>query len=333
MDASAIKPVEGPQVWTAAEFAARSDWRFSIPDKVIDDLDTVAAEARHSGMDQDTYPIDATNFPALHEFGNAIAHSLRHGTGVAQVKCFPVERYSTEELKVLFLVLGHHMGFVGPQAPRKRGIGEVMDIETQGAKEYYYHRGGPLPMHMDPVDVVGLLTIRKAMQGGLSGIASSMAVHNVMLRERADLLALLYRGYRNRRRESRVGAGGSRLTDHYVPIYADIGGETICAYLPQPIVMAVEEGLITLTNAEHEALTLLDATAERPELVYQMDLEPGDLQFLNNRVTLHNRGDYADWPERDRRRLLLRLWLTMPGWTKYPPEISHTDVEQDRTPV
>ena len=61
--------------------------------------------------------------------------------------------------------------------------------------------------------------------------------------------------------------------------------------------------------------------------------EPGDLQFLNNRVTLHNRGDYEDWPEPERRRLLLRLWLTMPGWTKYPPEISHTDVELDRTPV
>lgn len=333
MAARALEPVHGPHVWTAKEFAARSDWQFAVPDRVVDVLDRIIRDVRSNGQDQDSFPFDATEFPTLRDFGKAIANSLRHGSGVAQVKGFPIDRYSAEELKVLFLVVGHHMGLVGPQAPRKRGIGEVMDIETPGPKEFYYHRGGPLPMHMDPIDVVGLLTIRKAKQGGLSGIASSMSVHNEILKQRPDLLALLYRGYRNRRRESRIEAGGSRLTDYDVPIYADIGGETICSYLPQPIVMAVEEGLIDLTQDERDALALLDATAMRDDLVYKMDLESGDLQFLNNRVTLHNRGDYIDWPERERRRLLLRLWLTMPGWTKYPAEISHTDVELDRTPV
>ncbi len=333
MQGPVIKPVSGSCVWTAAEFAARDDWKFELPAAVIDDLDSVARDVRNSGSDQDTYPFDASNFPSLHAFGRALAHSLRAGSGVAQVKGFPVERYTSQELKVLFMVLGHHIGIVGPQAPRKRGIGEVMDIEEPGPKEYYYHRGGPLPMHMDPIDVVGLLTIRKAKQGGLSGIASSMTVHNEILRTRPDLLALLYRGYYNRRRASRVSHGSSLLTDYHVPIFADIGGETICSYLPQPIVMAADEGLITLSEAEKEALAIIDRTAEREDLVYQMDLEPGDLQFLNNRVTLHNRGDYEDWPERERRRLLLRLWLTMPGWKKYPHEISHTDVEQDRTPV
>lgn len=333
MPGKAIKPASGPCVWTEAEFAARGDWKFTLPAAVIDDLDDVACTVRANGQDQDSYPLEATDFPSLRAFGRSIARSLREGSGVAQVKGFPVERYSTEELKVLFMVLGHHIGLVGPQAPRKRGIGEVMDIEEPGPKEFYYHRGGSLPMHMDPIDVVGLLTIRKAKQGGLSGIASSMAVHNEILRTRPDLLALLYRGYYNRRRQSRVRHGGSLLTDYRVPIYADIGGETICSYLPQPIVMAVEEGLIALSDGEQEALDVLDATAERDDLVYQMALEPGDLQFLNNRVTLHNRGDYEDWPERERRRLLLRLWLTMPGWKKYPSEISHTDVEQERTPV
>ncbi|MGE3245527.1 MAG: TauD/TfdA family dioxygenase [Beijerinckiaceae bacterium] len=333
MIAADISPVTGPQVWTAADFAARTDWRFDTPDAVVDDLDSVARTVRAGGFDQDSFDFDAPDFPSLHAFAADLRRSLQDGTGVAQVKGFPVERYSAEELKVLFLVLGRHMGLIGPQAPRKRGIGEVMDIEEPGPKEFYYHRGGPLPMHMDPVDVVGLLTIRKAKKGGLSGIVSSMRVHNEILAERPDLLALLYRGFYNRRRQSRLGAGGSPLTDYRVPVYADIGGETICSYLPQPIVMAVEEGLVRLDDDERDALAMLDRTAERPDLVYQMDLEPGDLQFLNNRCTMHNRGDYEDWQERERRRLLLRLWLTMPGWKKYPPEISHTDVEQQRTPV
>lgn len=70
-----------------------------------------------------------------------------------------------------------------------------------------------------------------------------------------------------------------------------------------------------------------------PELMLAMDLRPGDPQFLNNRVILHNRFDYEDWPERERRRLMLRLVLTIPGWRKYPPHIPQTDVELGTRPA
>ena len=40
-----------------------------------------------------------------------------------------------------------------------------------------------------------------------------------------------------------------------------------------------------------------------------MDLRPGDMQLLNNHVTLHNRTAYEDYPEPERRRDLIRLWL------------------------
>ena len=40
-----------------------------------------------------------------------------------------------------------------------------------------------------------------------------------------------------------------------------------------------------------------------------MDLRPGDMQFLNNHVALHSRTAYEDYPEPERRRDLIRLWL------------------------
>jgi alpha-ketoglutarate-dependent taurine dioxygenase len=40
-----------------------------------------------------------------------------------------------------------------------------------------------------------------------------------------------------------------------------------------------------------------------------MDLRAGDMQFVNNHVTLHSRTQYADHPEPARRRDLIRLWL------------------------
>lgn len=54
-------------------------------------------------------------------------------------------------------------------------------------------------------------------------------------------------------------------------------------------------------------------------MYFDMDLEPGDLQLLNNRLILHGRTDYEDYPELQRRRLMLRLWLQEPGWPQLHP--------------
>jgi alpha-ketoglutarate-dependent taurine dioxygenase len=40
-----------------------------------------------------------------------------------------------------------------------------------------------------------------------------------------------------------------------------------------------------------------------------MDLREGDMQFLNNHVVLHSRTAFEDYPEEERRRHLLRLWI------------------------
>ena len=47
-------------------------------------------------------------------------------------------------------------------------------------------------------------------------------------------------------------------------------------------------------------------------------LEPGDLQFLNNRLVLHGRTSFEDYPELERKRHLLRVWLKMPDWAPWP---------------
>jgi hypothetical protein len=51
-----------------------------------------------------------------------------------------------------------------------------------------------------------------------------------------------------------------------------------------------------------------------------MDLEEGDLQLLNNYLTLHSRTPFEDFEEPDRKRHLLRLWLAVPGSQPLPPQ-------------
>jgi hypothetical protein len=51
-----------------------------------------------------------------------------------------------------------------------------------------------------------------------------------------------------------------------------------------------------------------------------MELEVGDIQFLNNYVTLHSRTPFEDFDEPDRKRHLLRLWLSIPGSQPLPAQ-------------
>jgi hypothetical protein len=40
-----------------------------------------------------------------------------------------------------------------------------------------------------------------------------------------------------------------------------------------------------------------------------MAFAPGDIQLVHNHTILHDRMGYEDWPEPERKRHLLRLWL------------------------
>ena len=319
-------------VWRGPEMMKRDDWILPIPDDALDALDSAVAEAKARGEDSLSLNYDAFDLDPIREFGDEISEMLGDGVGFCLVRGIPVERYTLDDLKMLYLVLGAHMGIVSEQAYRAPGIGEVYDRMDKD-KTFYYHRGGGLPFHMDPVDVVGLLCVRPAKKGGESGLASSLALHNEILATRPDLLEVLYRGYYHVKRHNPEDVGKGRITEERCPVFCDIGGQVVCDLLPEAIRVADKQDLVKLTPEEAEALDYIVDLAESPEMMMTMDFRPGDIQLLNNRYILHNRLDYEDYPEVERRRLLLRLWLTMPGWRKYPSFIPHTDMELMTTPA
>ena len=333
MSAAPFAPITGPSVWRGTDLAQRDDWIIRIDAAALADLAGAIDAAQARGEDSRTLDIDRHALLSLATLAGEVRMALAQGYGFCLLRGIAAERFSVDQLKMIFLLLGHHIGLIGPQEQGPRSIGEVMDTGPDMPKDFYYHRGGALPMHMDPVDVVGLMCVRAARQGGASGIVSAMGVHNELLRERPDLLAILYRGFHRLKRHSAADRGRGRLTDAPVPVFTDIGGaEMICTFLTEAVQAGVRAGLMTLTPDEAEAIALMERTAERADLMLPMDLQPGDVQLLNNRVILHNRFDYEDFPEKDRRRLMLRLWLTMPGWRKFPEDIPYLDVETGRLP-
>ena len=73
-----------------------------------------------------------------------------------------------------------------------------------------------------------------------------------------------------------------------------------------------------LSKRHVEALDLFDTLANDPALHLSMRLRPGDMQFVYNHAFLHDRTGFVDWAEPNKKRHLLRLWLSMPNDRKLP---------------
>jgi hypothetical protein len=122
----------------------------------------------------------------------------------------PVRRYRDEDVGLIFWGFGRYMGAPLYQNPQGELLGHVYDhgrtygnIDVRG-----YETNAYLPYHTDAGDVVGLLCLRRSLEGGLSSIVSSTTVHNEILARHPEYLGLLYNGYYYIRREAALTERG-----------------------------------------------------------------------------------------------------------------------------
>ena len=66
---------------------------------------------------------------------------------------------------------------------------------------------------------------------------------------------------------------------------------------------------MSVSEAEVEALDYLTEVASQPEFSFEMTLQAGDIQIVNNHAVLHSRSGYIDSVDPAERRKLFRLWL------------------------
>ena len=72
-----------------------------------------------------------------------------------------------------------------------------------------------------------------------------------------------------------------------------------------------------MDNETAAALAAVQSVFDRPELHIELDFEPGQIQYVNNRATGHARTEFEDHPEPERKRHLVRLWLRDSGRRGY----------------
>jgi hypothetical protein len=292
----------------------------------IAEIDTALAALTREGP-VDFPDITAARFPlpTLGAFFQRQLHELRYGRGFLLLRGLPRERYTADQMALIYFGLGAHLGVPTPQSWQGELLGHVVDISDIDQGVRGYNAGGGQNMHTDSCDIVALMCLRAAKSGGKSRIASSHAVHDHLATTRPDLLKLLYDGFTFRRMERDSEHGTGKILQH-VTVFRR-RGEELSAYISGSYpVRAVKSGDATMTPAQEEALKAFFETAASPEFHLDMSIGEGDIQFLNNRIMVHGRTNYEDWPEVTRRRHMLRLWLRVPGWP------SMTDSQAMHTP-
>lgn len=312
------REVAGTSAWRGPDLVKHAgEWTIHLAPADLEEIDAGLETVKLTHGDEtwsNTESKAAFPLPGLSEKLRPAKQILRDGFGFMLLRGLPVERYSTDDAKTILRGISTCFGECVSQNHRGDMIGEVIDRSDEIAQPRRYEAGGEFRMHADPIDVVGLMCLRKARSGGDSRIVSSPTVHNVLLQERPDLARVLYEGFRLYRPYPDRG-DSQALTPHPVPMFApDQQGRFATWFLPDPALQAVEREGVKLSALEREALDHAERIAARDELILDMPLVPGDIQFLNNRVILHGRADYEDFPEKERRRMMLRIWMMNPQW-------------------
>jgi len=258
-----------------------------------------------SSMTDENFPL-----PELDGLVESLRHRLIDGQGVAAFEGFPVEDHDLAELRAIWWGLSRAIGRPVAQSHRGDLIGDVRDLGTgiSGRAGRGYTSSSELNFHTDAADVSGLFFLRTARSGGVTRIASAVTTHDVIAARRPDLLAELYQPL------SWSWQGNERPEEqpwYEQPVFGRVDDEVSCAFVRTNIVDAQRNaGAPELTDAQLEAVDFVVQVASEPGMWVERQFAPGAMLFVHNHTVLHLRSAFTDWDEPERRRHLLRVWLS-----------------------
>lgn len=305
-----LTPIPAPIAWRGDEIADKGDWVYQLNPAEIEELEE--AGKRFLEDDPDLRSVRAESYPLpLCSAGlRTWCAEMDRGRGFILVRGLKTHHYSDALSAAIFFILGLHIG----QPMRQSELGDMIQhiiatsdlpYEDPRAKSSRVRDG--LTYHSDSSDVVSLLCLRPAKTGGASSLVSSATLYNEVLRRRPDLAPLLFEPWHNDWRKQDPDAPANT---YETPMVSYVDG-VFSAYIGAKMILSAQRypEVPRLTEAQHELLVMIDEICEEPGIALHMDFRPGDMQWLLNYAALHNRTEFADYPEPQRQRHLLRLWL------------------------
>jgi hypothetical protein len=315
--------IEGQSAWIGAELRCKPDvWTVVLSPAEIAEIQSATAQVRARGLD--AAAVTQADFP-LPRFGRHLdrlrAEVLR-GRGFVLIRGLPVLAQSMVESSIAFCGIASYFGLKRPQNTRGHLLGHVRNAgwADSDPPPPAYQTSERQRFHTDRCDITGLLCLRPAKAGGLSSLASSASVYNRMMVTRPDLVDCLFKPLPFARcSDDRTG----QMPWYLAPVLTDYAGHLTVGYTYSNILASQRHAdAPRLTPLDREAIEMVEAEAHDRTMRLDMAFQPGDMQFVHNHTILHHRTAYRDWPEPDRKRHLLRLWLTAPDARPLPSTLA-----------
>lgn len=195
MNDTIYRPIVGPAAWRGEDLAHSRDWIYQLPDEERLELETVAA--RFLEDDPDLRYVPAEAYPLSHAAAGISVwlRQMEQGFGFVLVRGLRTHLYSDALAAPIFYLIGLHMG----EPIRQNELGDTFDHvrantdkTTDDPTALGSRTTDRLSFHSDSSDIVGLLCLRPAQEGGASVLISGATVYNELLERRPDLVPLMF---------------------------------------------------------------------------------------------------------------------------------------------
>lgn len=308
----------GPSFWTRADVSDPSLWTQRLDRAALDELRDLASALSGRPL-QELHASQLPRSGPLADAARRTRDALDVGLGFVLVRGMELEGVSPAELELRYAILGLYLGTLVRQNMKGELLTHIRDTGADPAlsSTRLYTTRAEQEFHTDGADIIGLLCRRTSRTGGVSRIVSSGALVAEIARSRPDLYPVLFSDFPWHYQETGMPeplwfarpicsvpattSAGARLNTFFIPWYIRRSQEVPSA--PR------------LTVPQQEVLDLLVTLANDPRFYLDMAFEPGDIQWLKNAAILHKRTEYEDFDEPERKRHLLRLWLSAPDFS------------------
>lgn len=311
-----IMPIaHAERAWTA-DVAHRRDIFLDIDDATNREIRAAMEFVRANGLNLETVEQEDFRVPRFARAVPELRRRLDSGCGIVVLRGIDLDPYDDGETGVVTWGLGNYIGRPIRQAlardrrlfsvtDRGSGYGDPTRIGATTAESRPHTDNGCLEPR--PPCYIGLLCVHQAASGGTSSVLSAVTVHNTFLRDRPDLIGLLYEPFHFKPPQLHAWPKGPATI--VKPIFERVDGELRIHYARVMVEPGMAMAGTPLTARQREALDLLDDILARDDLAFAHALQRGEFLVINNLTTVHGRGAYADAPQANGRRLLQRIWL------------------------
>lgn len=304
--------------WNATSFSGPADYTVALTDAERAEL-VALVRSLPAGTPPQEYPPERFSLPLLGPRLAKAYEDVRSGRGFVVLRGLPTDEISVDEFVAIVWAVGTHFGDPLSQNTDGERIGHVVDASAEDPTPRMYRSNLELRPHNDITAMISLACWHKSLRGGASVIVSAVTVHDYLREHEPEILEPLYRGFHYHLLGEQA-PDRAPVTERRVPLFAVRDGHLSSRYLRSNLAAGHKELGVPLTPDEIAALNRFDQVATAPDHRLAFFLERGDMIVLNNYTVMHARTSFENYPEPERKRHLVRLWLDRPGFRQAPAE-------------